>query len=266
MPAYSAPRLRVSWARPGADGGCLFMSRIRLIMLSMTSVLLMLVAGAIVSTSSALAEGTPCEKLETKDLVVCVEKPGSKKIEEYENLLGTSDRETFTKPAALKSKLLGLKTRIECKDFKEAFGIVKDSNEGEGKGEFLECKFVEPKTCKLSAAQEKIITAGIKSKFVGGGTHQVKFLPQGTAFVEIELEGCVKETLKVTGSQKCKLVNANTLESLKTVKCETSESELKLGQETAEFEAGFEHIEVLGTKNIDSDSTWDGYLWAEAES
>jgi hypothetical protein len=241
------------------------MSQIRIIMLSMTSVLLMLVAGAIVSASSALAEGTACEKLETKDLVVCVEKPGSKKIEEYENLLGTSDRETFAKPAALKSKILGLKAKIQCEDF-EARGIIKDSNKGEGTGEFLACKFVEPKTCKLSAAQEKIITAKVTGEFVGGGTHQVKFSPQGEAFVEIEEVACFKQNVKVSGSQKCKLVNANTLESLKTIKCETSESELKLGAEKAEFEAGFEHIEVLGTKNIDSDTNWDGYLWAEAES
>jgi hypothetical protein len=241
------------------------MSRIRLIMLSMASVLLMLVAGAIVSASSALADGTPCEKLETKDLVVCVEKPGSKKIEEYENLLGTSERETFAKPAVLKSKVLGLKAKIQCEDL-EVNDIIEDSNKSKGTIEFLACKFVEPKTCKLSAAQEKIITAKVTDEFVGGLTHQIKFSPQGAAFVEIEEVACVKETLKVPGSQKCKLINANTLESLKTIKCETSESELKLGAEKAEFEGAFEHIEVLGTKNIDSDSTWDGYLWAEAES
>jgi hypothetical protein len=243
------------------------MSRIRIIMLSMASVLLMLVAGAIVSASSALAEGAACEKLETKDLVVCVEKPGSKKIEEYENLLGTSDRETFAKAAVLKSKILGLKAKIQCEDL-EVKDIIKDSNTSEGTVEFLACKFVEPKTCKLSAAQEKIITANITDKFVGGGTHQIKFTGNGAEgnFVSIEVEGCVKETLKVPGSQKGKLINANTLESLKTIKSETSESELKLGKEPAEFEGTFEHIEVLGTKNIDSDSTWDGYLWAEAES
>jgi hypothetical protein len=242
------------------------MSRIRIIMLSMTSVLLMLVAGAIVSASSAFADGTPCEKLETKDLVVCIEKEGSKKIEEYENeLIGTSDRESFATPAVLKSKILGLKAKIQCKDL-VVYDIIKDSNTSEGRIEFLECSFVEPKTCKLSAAQEKIIVAKITDKFVGEKTHQIKFSGNGAngTFVEIEVEGCVTETLKVPGSQKCKLINANTLESLKTVKCETSESELKLGLEKAEFEGTFEHNEVLGAETKDSGR--EGLLWAEAES
>jgi hypothetical protein len=261
-----APDHECPGLRPGTDGGCMSMSRIRLIMLSTTSVLLMLVAGAIVSASSALAEGTACEKLETKDLVVCIEKEGSKKIEEYQNeLIGTSDRETFASPVVLKSKVLGLKAKIQCKDF-VANGIIEDSNKGKGRGEFLECSFVEPKTCKLSAAQEKIITVKVTGQFVGGGTHQIKFSGNGAngTFVEIEVEGCVKETLKVTGSQKCKLINANTLESLKTVKCETSESELKLDKESAEFEGTIEHNEVLGAETKDSGR--EGLLWAEAES
>jgi hypothetical protein len=241
------------------------MSRIRLIMLSMVSMLLVLAASAVMSASPALAEGEKCDpKIIEKDLVVCVEKPGSKKIEEFEgHLLGTSERQEFTRPSFLASKVLGLKAKIECKDLVVTL-IIEDSGQSKGTIEFLNCKYVEPKTCKLSAAQEKIITVKVKGEFIG--KHLIKFSPQeGETFVGIETEGCVKETFKVVGSQRCILQNPNVLEEEKTVICEPSGSELKLGKEKAEFESLFEHIEVLGT-NGDSDPNWDGFLWAEAES
>jgi hypothetical protein len=224
------------------------MSRIRLALWSMLPVLA--ISAAISSSASALKS---CGSTETKEPVVCAESEKGE-TKEFEGKLGRSQG-SVEQTSELKSKLLGVKWRIECRKLNGTIQL-KDSNTASTKVTFEECRFVEPKTCKLSAKQEKEIVVEAENESVGKGEVRFKGARSSETFVELEIEGCVKEALQVTGSQKCALEKPEVPEHERTLVCTTSGSEIKLGREKAEFESTGKGIEVIGGIDSELEEKW----------
>jgi hypothetical protein len=233
------------------------MSRIKLVMLSMMSVI---VASAVMG-SSAAAVGPSCGSAEGKDTVICIENATEKL--EFEGLMGTSDEVAAV--SLLKSKLLGLAAKIECKKIL-GIGIIEDSGKIKVKATLQECKMLEPKVCKLSAVDEKEIVAEVTGEVVEGTTKgQVKFTGSNAeeTITQIEVEGCTKTTLKVKGKQTCETEGSpDAATEEKSGVCMPSGGELKLGAEKAEMEVkvpGIEIIDKLVGKTVDSEL--EGLKW-----
>jgi hypothetical protein len=230
------------------------MSRIKLVMLSMLSVI---VASAVMA-SSAAAVGPSCGSAEGKDTVICIENATEKL--EFEGLLGTSD-ETTAK-SVLKSKLLGVAAEITCEKILVII-IAEDSGKASVTIKLLECKLVKPAGCgKLTTTT---LEANGKGEVVEGTTKgEVKFTgTQGAeeTFTVIPTEFCGK--LAVKGKQTCETEGSpDSATEEKTGVCLPSGSELKLGGEKAEFEVkvpGIEIIDKLVGKVVDSEL--EGLKW-----
>ena len=235
-------------AQAGADGGCLLMSRTRLIL---AGLLAMLVVG-VVASASATEPPAKCGGTVASVPDYCIEGfelENAKGEPVSENVEGTNGKST------LKTTIAMVKTEIECQKGKST-GTIEDGVGGTvGKSTvtmtFEECKLLKPASCRLTAADEKEIeTTELKGELaLTAGRIEDKLEPKEDPFAAISIEGkessCVlahvgeEKVVSVTGSQLCEVDKSNIEAEIETEKhkiiCKTSGSGLKIGGNKAEM-------------------------------
>jgi len=98
------------------------------------------------------------------------------------------------------------------------------------------CKLEGHASCKIT---EPIVTSAIGGTFTtAAGVGTATFKPEvGEEFAKVTIAGCEQEAIiKVTGSQKCKSTGIETEGETHELVCLPTESSLKDGTKTAEFE------------------------------
>jgi hypothetical protein len=231
-----------------ADGGCLLMSRTRLIFLG----LLVVVAVGVVASASATEPPKACGGKVEKTPTYCVEglqlenskgEPASEKIE------GTSG------VAILKATAGSATTEVECKKGKVSGSIQGGISGAAGKSQivntFEQCKLIKPANCELVESQE----SEIKTQSLAGeltmtaGKIEDKLTPKAGVFASINIEGkepsCMiakvseEKTFPITGTQLCEIdkgnAEAETSATAHAIICKVAGSGLKLGGNKAEM-------------------------------
>jgi hypothetical protein len=230
----------------------LFMSRIKLVVLSMLSVIVV----SAVMVSSAAAVGPSCGSVEKPEEPVICTNNGVEKSE-FEGLMGTSDE--VTTKSILKSKLLGVTAEITCEKVL-GIGIIEDSGKIKVKVTLLGCKLVKPAGCGKLLSEE--LKAEATGEVVAGTTKgEVKFTGANKeeTFLEIPTEKC--GTLPVRGKQTCETEKPDEETEEKTGVCLPSGSELKIGQEKAEMEVKVSGVEIIDKPGKIADSELEGLKW-----
>jgi hypothetical protein len=244
----------------GADGGCLLMTRTRLILMGLLAALAVSVIATASTSTPASASGS-CSKVSTTP-AYCVE---GVPLEGSEEAAGTSGS------AILKASIAGVTSEIKCESGKSA-GFIEDSVAGSvGKSKtkitFEKCKLLAPAHCKLPAAEEtKIKTTELIGELeLTGGKILDKLEPKtGAAFAGISIEGETNscgiaepgrpETYNVTGSQLCEVDSSKTAAETEAEKhkliCAASGG-LKIGGNAAEITDETMAVELSGAKAHD---------------
>jgi hypothetical protein len=235
-------------AAAGAEGDCVLMSRIRLILLGLLAV----VAVSLVASASALGPPAACGGTVTTTPNYCVagyqleNSAGEPISEEVEGTNGV---------AVLKAKIASSKAEIVCSKGKST-GTIEDGASGTvGKStvtiKFEECQLVKPTSCKLSPADEmEIETTLLKGELaLNSGRIEDRLESKTGAFAGISIEGkessCViaevgrPNTFNVTGSQLCEVDSSNavaeTAAASHEIDCSPSGGSLKIGGNLAEM-------------------------------
>jgi hypothetical protein len=229
------------------------MSRIKLVVLSMLSVVVV----SAVMASSATAVGPSCGSVEKPEEPVICTNNGLEKSE-FEGLMGTSDEVAAI--SILKSKVLGQSVTIECKKLL-GIGIIEDSGKIKVKVKLLECKIIKG-VCKLSAGNEKeMIAEGTGEVVAGTTTGEVKFTGSGPGELFLTIETAECGNVEVKGSQTCTTENPDKETEEKTGACALSGSKIKLGNEKAEMEVKVSGVEIIDKPGKIADSELEGLKW-----
>jgi hypothetical protein len=237
----------VSWAHhkcprhwPGLKG-VVAMSRIRLIVLSLATVL----AVSALATASASAEtfgGVQCQQRPDghghwKDSK-CTEPGSNFEYETQEITNATVEGEGAT--AILKSEIGTTKIYIDCQ--KTTFtGKLETQGKSSSTIKYEECKLYEEATGKvISNCKVENITATVLDKLIGTtGAIEDEFEPkEGGEFTKITITGtsCVlKGTFPVKGTQRCSLPNAEAHLVEHEINCKESGSNLEFGGKRATY-------------------------------
>jgi hypothetical protein len=199
--------------RSALNGGCLLMSKTRLII---AGLLVVLTGGVVASASAEPPPPTSCKAAGTPSY--CVE--GVALVSSSEEVEGTNSGASI-----LKGTIGGVTSEVKCEKGKLT-GLIEGGAVGTaGKSTAImtleECKLVTPTNCKLTS--KKIETAGLKGGLTGGGAKRIedKFEPkEGTMFTSFGIEGkessCViahvgeEIGFAVSGSQVCEVDTSNT--------------------------------------------------------
>jgi hypothetical protein len=200
-----------------AHGGCLPMSRTRLILLGLLAVVAVSFVATASTSTPASASGS-CSKVKTVP-GYCVE--GAPLESASDKTEGTNSGE-----ATLKATIASVSSEIKCKKGKSKGTIEGGAAGTVGKSTatmvFEECEMITPTNCKLSAADEgEIETAPLKGELVmTSGRVEDKLESKTPVFATIEIEGktssCViasvgkPKNFEVTGSQRCEVDSSNT--------------------------------------------------------
>jgi hypothetical protein len=242
----------------GADGGCLLMTRTRLILMGLLATLAVSVIATASTSTPASASGS-CSKVSTTP-GYCVE--GSPLVSASEEAAGTSGS------AILKASIAGTTSEIKCESGKSA-GFIEDGVAGSvGKSKtkitFEKCKLLAPANCKLTSAEETKIktTELIGTLEVAGGKILDKLeAKSGAAFAGISIEGennscgiaepAKPVTYNVTGSQLCEVDSSKTAAETEAEKHKlicTASGGLSIGSNPAEITDETMAIELSGAK------------------
>ena len=228
-------------AGAGADGGCLLMSRTRLILLGLVAVVAVSVLATASTSTPASASGS-CLTV-TKAPAYCVE--GSPLASgATENTEGTSSGE-----ATLKASIAGVSAEIKCEKGKSAGTIDGGAAGAVGKSvitmTFEKCKMITPTNCKLTSADKTIETTELQSELeLVSGRIEDKLVPKESgAFATVSVEGkessCViaevgrPKNFGVAGSQVCEVDSSNSVAETEAtthkIVCKYSGSSLEVG-------------------------------------
>jgi hypothetical protein len=243
----------------GADGGCLLMTRTRLILLSLLAVVAVSVVASASTSTPASASGSCSTVSATPGY--CVE--GTPLVSASEEAAGTSGS------AILKGTIAGTTAEVKCASGKST-GFIEGGAAGTvGKSKtkitFETCKLLTPEHCKLTAAEEtKIKTTELVGELeLTGGKVLDKLEPKVGAFASVSIEGgslCgigeveKPETFNITGSQLCEVDSSKTAAETEAEKHKlicTATGGLKIGGNAAEITDETMAVELSGAKAHD---------------
>jgi hypothetical protein len=209
------------------------MSRFRLLLLGLLAVLAI---GAVASASASAADscnGGP-------NWIFCNDNNEPLLLE---TVLGTSGT------AILASHLGGAEAKFECSsdDFS---ALLEHLGIGSGLILFLGCKETEPAGCSLSSTEVHATFT-----FQTEGTELATFTgnKNGTSkeFAQLTVTGCsVSGSYPVTGTQMVELKNGGVSKVEHEIVAKKSQSNLKLGVETASFSSSTTNAHLGGTANM----------------